>query len=359
MFQMSEEILTWHYLSNGFLFIPLVTYSLQIIEKCPAAAQLKDRSITFPIFSGLFVLIKANAIEQDSYCTYEQEIVRRFAEETKLHGDPVHYGRALGMQAEVFARLGKVSEAVETLDVLSQVYSVEEHSVDVCKAYGSDRCAQIFSLAAMWCLRLGNEERSVELCDFVTEKLLPKMDKKNVHNSLVLLWPLYSVLKERGQATKMRALLDTYLFKPFNEYYGEGRTTVFLSLYRPAGMLLEVCEEGEIEGLCEKVEWVLSEGSGVFSAFLDSAIGNYGRTCSQVTAEICLCLAQRVSDPETKRKLIAKGTALARMTSKLCRGDDELPRLPFAFERCQPVHEALERMAKEFYVSDEIIDKSI
>lgn len=333
--------------------------SWQIIDKCPSANELKDRSITFPIFSGLFVLIKANAIVQDSYCSYEQSIVRRFVEETKLHGNPVHYGRALGMQAEVCARLGKITEAMETVDVLSNVYRVEDHSSDVCKAYGSDRCAQIFSLAAMWCLGVGNEKRSIELCNFVIEQLLPNMDIRNVHNSLVLLWPLYLVLKERGETKKMRMLLDTYLFKPFDEYFGDGRTTVFLSLYKPAGMLLELCGDGEINEFYEKVEWILSEGAGIFSGFLDSAIGNYGLTCSQVVAEICLYLTKRVSELETKCKLIAKGTALARLAAKRCKGEDDLPRLPFAFERCQPMLEELEMMATLYSVSDEIISKSI
>jgi hypothetical protein len=50
---------------------------------------MKDRSILFTLFSGLFVLLKFGMIEQDKECTYEQEIVRRFVEETKIHGDPV------------------------------------------------------------------------------------------------------------------------------------------------------------------------------------------------------------------------------------------------------------------------------
>jgi len=329
--------------------------ALSIVERAPASAELKDRSITFPVFSGLFVLLKASAIVQDRECTYEQEIVRRFVAETKLHGDPVHYGRALSMQAEVLARLGKVFEALESLDLLSKIYNVDEHSAAVCKTYGSDRCAQVFSLSAMWCLQLGNEARSVALCEFVIDTLLPKMDLKNVHNSLVLLWPLYSVLKERGQAKKMRALLEKYVFQPFAEYYGEGHTTTFLSLYKPAGMLLEVCEDVGIDKLDEKVEWVLSEGAGVFTEFLDSAMGNYGRTCSQVTAEICLCLTRRVSDPDIKLKLVTKGVSLARMTSKLCRGVDDTPKLPFAFERNKPIHEALEDMAIEYGVSDKRI----
>jgi len=81
------------------------------------------------------------------------------------------------------------------------------------------------------------------------------------------------------------------LFKPFDEYYGEGRTTVF-SLYKPTGVLLELCGDGEINGLREKVEWIISEGSGVFSGFQDRGMGNYGLTGSQVTSEICLCLAK-------------------------------------------------------------------
>lgn len=281
--------------------------------------------------------------------------MRRFVAETKLHGDPVHYGRALSMQAEVFARLGKVCEALESFDLLSKIYNVDEHSAAICKAYGSDRCAQVFSLSAMWCLQLGNEARSVALVEFVIDTLLPKMDLKNVHNSLVLLWPLYSVLKERGQAKKMSALLEKYVFQPFAEYYGEGHTTTFLSLYKPAGMLLEVCEDGAVDKLDEKVNWILNEGAGVFTEFLDSAMGNYGRTCSQVTAEICLCLTRRVSDLSLKLKLVAKGVSLARMTSKLCRGVDDTPKLPFALARNKPIHEALEDMVIDYGVSDEMI----
>jgi hypothetical protein len=66
----------------------------------------------------------------------------------------------------------------------------------------------------------------------------------------------------------------------------------FFSLYKPTGMLLELCGDGEINGLREKVEWIISEGSGVFSGFQDRGMGNYGLTGSQVTSEICLCLAK-------------------------------------------------------------------
>jgi len=59
------------------------------MQLAPASADLKDRSITFPVFSGIFSLFKQGEIDQDKECTYEQEIVRLFVAETKLHGDPV------------------------------------------------------------------------------------------------------------------------------------------------------------------------------------------------------------------------------------------------------------------------------
>ncbi len=71
------------------LIVSAIYFFLQIIEKCPASAQMTDRSISFTLFSGLFVLLKFGMIEQDKECTYEQDIVRRFVEETKFHGDPV------------------------------------------------------------------------------------------------------------------------------------------------------------------------------------------------------------------------------------------------------------------------------
>ncbi len=128
-------------------------------------------------------------IELDDECSYEQELVEMFVLETKLHGDPVHYGRALGMKAEHFARLGKFSEALEVFDVLAKIYDVDKHSAAICKAYGSDRCAQVFSLSVTWNILLGYERKAREICEFVLDNLIGKMDVKNVHNTLMIIFP--------------------------------------------------------------------------------------------------------------------------------------------------------------------------
>lgn len=259
------------------------------------------------------------------------------------------------MQAETFARLGKVALALKHFELLTQIYDAEKHSDAVCKSYGSDRCAQVFSLSILWNLYIGNEEKAAEMCEFCLNKLLPKLDIKNVHNSMVFLWPLYNYLKEQGQARRMKAILEDFVFKPFRDYYGKDGFTFCLPLYKPAGMLLELCDDGAVEDLDEKVQWAVQDGTGVFSDMFDNAMGNYGSTCTQVTGEICLRLAKLVDDPLIRRELIIKGIVLGRFTHNLCVDKDGTIKMPFTLGRNQNIVQSLEEMALEFGVTEEMV----
>lgn len=71
-----------------------------------------DRSIAFPLFIGIFSAIECGLLEQDDQLSFEQELVSHFVQESFSHGDPVHYSRALAMEANHFCRLGLLHEAV-------------------------------------------------------------------------------------------------------------------------------------------------------------------------------------------------------------------------------------------------------
>jgi len=291
-------------------------------------------------------------IEQDSECSYERGLVEMFVAETKLHGDPVHYGRSLGMKAEHLARLGKVHEAFDSLRILDDIYDVDKHSVAVCKAYGSDRCAQAISVSVLWNLQLGRVEKARETCDFVLNKLFGKMDLRNVHNTMMILYPIFFVMKDWGHAQKMRKLLNKSIVKPFYEHFGEGGSTPLLILYKPLDMLFEVCQEGEVHDLSGKVDWILEGRNGILGDFIDLSMGTFGRTGASITGEICLHLARRIEDLDKKRQLLAKGTALARRSICICLRD---PKMPFAYNQTEPVHQALEEMVVEFDVPEDMI----
>ena len=108
------------------LFLMIGNFIPQILHYTPCASSTDfDRSVTFPIFSGLFVVLKFGAVTQDSEFSYEKNLCKQFVEQARLNNDPVHYGRAVAMEGETLARLGNFEEALETLDVIKSIYDIE------------------------------------------------------------------------------------------------------------------------------------------------------------------------------------------------------------------------------------------
>lgn len=173
----------------------------------------------FPVFSGLFVFLKGEKIQQDAKCSSEQNLARKFVRETKLQGDPIHYTRALAMFCEVKAKLGKYRVALESFETLKEIYDPDEHSEAVSGAYGTDRSAQAFSQKALWHLQLGEEDKALEACEYVLDELLPLMDPTNVLNMCEMLLPIIYTYKPRGQEKRMNALFQKYVVNNFRLHF--------------------------------------------------------------------------------------------------------------------------------------------
>jgi tetratricopeptide (TPR) repeat protein len=176
--------------------------ALEIYERAPASADMIDRSIIFPIFSGLFVFIKGEKIQQDKKCNFEQNLASKFVRETKRHGDLVHYMRALAMQVEVKGRLGKYRSALASWEKIKAIYVAEDHSEAISEAYGTDRVAQSYAQACLWYMMLQNEDEAVEACEDVIRIMMPAMDPKNVLNMCEMLLPVIRFCKPRGGSSR-------------------------------------------------------------------------------------------------------------------------------------------------------------
>ena len=286
--------------------------ALKVLSLASSSDELKDRSIVFPIFNGLFVAIRFGQIEQDDDCTYEQTLVAQFVKETRLHGDPIHFAGALAMQTEMFGRLRKFKKAVQSFERLDSFYIAEDHSEDICKAYGSDRAAQCFSLTASWQKHLGNTTEAMALCDRVTKQLLPKMDGRNVHNSFLILYPTIWLLKDDGRALEAKTLFERYIVQPFERYFGPGGTTSYLPLYEPILMLLELAGGAPEDVRTDCLDWALVEDNLQFGAVLNNDMGTHGRCGDTISAEICLILAKdHYGNPDEAVQLIQSGLNVA------------------------------------------------
>ena len=320
---------------------------------------MSDRSIIFPIFSGLFVFLKGDKIEQDMECSFEQNLVRKFVRETKLHGDPIHYTRALAMQGETKARLGKYEEALDAFEKLKASYVPEEHSEGVSSAYGTDRSAQCYSQSALWHYMLGNADEALRMCEYVIDELLPKMDPKNVLNSCELILPLIRILKNRGQEKRMRKLFYEEVVQNFHRHFGKDGVTPCLPVFRPLLLLLDVCNETEeCPDLVDGVEWLVSdEENGVPPDFLDSVYTKLCWSPNSMVAELCLRLAKRISSQRDKEVLIEKAWTLSSKAERKMKDVEGKVKFQIAYEMHEPIYYEIKQMAESYGI--ELHEESI
>jgi hypothetical protein len=260
-------------------------------------------------------------IDQDDDCSYELSLVKRFVSETQRHGDPIHYARALAMEADTHARLNHFELALASHQSLRKVYEPECHTNKICNAYGSDRAAQCISLSAVWQYELGYREEALSTCDFVLDSLMPMMEATNVHNSCVILFPVIWILKDCGMALKARDVFSKYVVSAFKKYFKDGATTFALNLFEPILIVLDLDENPFIEPwkMKEYLDWALFS-SLYFGDVLNNAFLIYGCAVDSISAEICLLLSQRSNESQSiKKQLVESGIKVSRDALKRCK----------------------------------------
>jgi hypothetical protein len=279
---------------------------MQIVQAAKSSATLEDRSILFPVFIGLSMVLKLGHIVQDEECRYEQAMLRRYVQEARSFGDPICVIHALTLQSELYSRLGDFGKALGCHALVETVYNVEEHSTTLSDKYGSDIGAQSYASSTLWNLQLDHVEKSLGTCWFVIEELMPKIEERNVHASFLIMYPILLVMKENGFALEAREYFEEFVVDAYAKYFVEGGSTFFLPLYDPVLMLLDLAGNGNTDEseIDEYLEWALDLDNLGFGTMINSKTGELGRTADSLAAEICYLLVQHVEDEETRATLI-------------------------------------------------------
>ena len=337
--------------------------SLDIFAYAPAASNIKDRSIIFPCFSGIFLFLKGGKIQKPA--SFEPDLVRRFVVETKKHyelsDDPVHYARALAMQSEILAKENRFDDALEAFASMKTIYDVHKHSDMVSKHYGTDRCAQAYAFSALWYIEVGKEELGMRTCEYVLEEILDKMDPSNVLNFNVMLLPIIKILKSKGGAKRARELYQTYVIANYEKHFKDGQKTPAKPLMKPMMLLLKICEEcGPYKGMDADIEYMAEDDNGTVPPMLDNIYTSLCWSMSSLSAEICLLLAERLAernaditnqvDLALTKMLIRKGASLARKADAKLKDEEGGIKLMLAYETHEPVMRRLEALVSEYGV---------
>ncbi|KAL3763332.1 hypothetical protein ACHAW5_010999 [Stephanodiscus triporus] len=289
--------------------------ALDILHHTPCADDADfDRSVTFPLFSGLFVVLKMGGIKDDAECSYEQDMCKRFVEQARLNGDPIHYGRALAMEAETLGRLGNFEQALEVVERIKPIYNIETQHEAICKAYGSDRVAQAFSHSVNFNNALGRTQAALDTCNYIMEEILPKSDPKNVHNSFCLLYSVIITLKENGLSLQAQQVFQERIVAPFEKYFGPGGSTYSKPMFKPILVLLELQmkEDYDSAKIEEYTAWALDEDNFENKmATLESAWAAFSASPIALHSEICFILGKMQHDDVERRNcLIQKAITL-------------------------------------------------
>ena len=293
-------------------------FSTQILHYAPCASDSDfDRSVTFPIFSGLFVVLKMGAVQQDSESSYEKDLCKQFVEQARLNNDPVHYGRAVAMQGETLGRLGNFEEALDTLDVIKSIYDIESQHAAICKAYGSDRVGQAFAHSVNWNHALGRTDAALATCKYIVDEIVPKSDPKNAHNSFCLLYTVVVTMKENGMALEAHDLFRSRIVEPFEEHFGSNGSTFSKPLWKPLLMLLDLQrnQDKAIDNIDEYLAWALDENNYTIRPIIENSMGNFGPTPKAVFGEIPYLLSRRDECIEHRSCLLQR--AISQMTISL------------------------------------------
>ena len=288
--------------------------TLKIIQAAKSARQFKDRSILFPVFTGLSQALKRGYIVQDAECKYEKALLRRYVQEATIHGDAIKMLHALTLQLDMLARIGDFENAIECHKTdMEPLYDVGVHSLDLCDEYESDIAAQSFANRAMWHTQTGEVDDAQAMCWFVCEELMPKIERRNVHAAFLIMFPVMWVMKDNDFAIEARDFFNEYVCEAYTEFFGEGRSTLFLPLYDPVMMLLDLSgnTDTDEEMMEEYVSWAVDVDNLSFGILLNTKTGEMGRTADSIAAEICCILAQKVEDPTTRATLIENGINVA------------------------------------------------
>jgi len=110
--------------------------------------------------------------------------------------------------------------------------------------------------------------------------ITPKMDPKNVHNSIVTLYPILWILKDNGMAKRSLSLFQKYVKGPFDEFFREDGSTPFLPSSMPFEVLLNtfLYMENDHDDFDENyIDWALDLKNMEIPLRTDMSIRNFAR----------------------------------------------------------------------------------
>ena len=205
----------------------------------------------------------------DSSADQLKPLLNELVQVAKEDGSPIHISNALAMEATFFSKKQDFEGALRSQKELQDVYNVEDHSINLVKAYGKDRALEVCSQSVLWYFLSGQEAKAIDRARFVVHHYLPYQDPHDVTGIMSILLPCILILKMVGRARDALFLLGKYVVNPHHDFAPS--EDYWEELFNPLVYLLQILAMGEDGGtvnasLIDAVKvWVLDESHSYFS----------------------------------------------------------------------------------------------
>ena len=286
--------------------------ALHMFQVAKSTAKLRDRSVVFPAFVGLAEAVAQGHIHQDAQCRYEQAMIRRFLEETRIHGRLIHHIYALYLQMTHYSRQDELEKAIAVQSIIKKLYKPEAHSELLMKSYGIDVGALSCALGAYYEMIRGDIKQSLRSCRQVLKELLSKIHL-NYKLAFSMMYPLSLVLKAAGFSGEARAFFNKVVMEPFGPQSRQCDEFALPKLHEALLILFDLSGKQKLgkAQICEISEWVAKRENLLFEDKVNVTLGRLGRCANTVSAEICLLLSAELDDDYERSVVLEYGKQLA------------------------------------------------
>jgi hypothetical protein len=283
--------------------------ALLLMKDGKAGQTIRDRSIVFPAFVGLCQAIDEGVISDDSNGRYKETLLRRYIQETRIHGRLIHHIHALYLQFQVHVRKYELDKGLAVQSLIKSLYKPARHSKLLRKVYGQDSGALSFSQKAFIQMAQGKVQIALKTTRTTLKDLYPKIEG-DLSQTFALVYPIVQVLRETGYSTEARSFFQRVILAAFPDTLLSVQSGVDLRpIMKPIDLVLSLSSKGPINVDEHKV-WLTSQANVPIEAGLNRYLSRLGRCGESWRAEAMVLLARRLPMGKERSALIAQASQL-------------------------------------------------
>ncbi|KAL9184789.1 hypothetical protein ACHAXT_012759 [Thalassiosira profunda] len=301
--------------------------AMDVFERAPAKHLIQDRSVLFPAYSLMSVLIKGGISmtpNDQSAADFENGFASHFVRDTSFQ--LVHHCRSLSMKAEALATHGRFDEALCVISDIKSIYDPALHSKPIASNYGTDHCARVLALSAVWLQHLNRAQEAREHIDYAIENILPGVAETKELMSLSYVFAItVQVLRAQGRVALCSELWEKHGFAP-----PANQPSLATHFLEAVLVLLRCCNvqsdthnnlesnnsiESDVAWALDEEEKIVQWGARIWSEMICWSFHS-------LWAEICLLLANNpTTSAGRSRALIERGLRLSSLAEAELKDD--------------------------------------